>query len=169
MTFIKKLKAIINQFACEQDWNIHEYAVRKRDIDYRRGKADAYGDVVYKLDKLLEEFPEESVENLDKMTLTELARVLRKLFGFKYLTLDAFVHYGDIIGPNIITLWVVEPYYDDEDKQFEFLWNQDRKTGAIFDIPVSSLSVNLDLSEYKDADGNIDYSKCIVEVENASE
>ena len=98
------------------------------------------------------------------MTLTELAYKLRKLFGFKYLTLDAFVHYGDIIGPNIITLWVVEPYYDDEDKQFEFLWNQDRKTGAIFDIPVSSLSVNLDLSEYKDADGNIDYSKCIVEV-----
>ena len=100
----------------------------------------------------------------DKMTLTELAHELRKLFGFKYLTLDAFVHYGDIIGPNIITLWVVEPYYDDEDKQFEFLWNQDRKTGAIFDIPVSSLSVNLDLLEYKDADGNINYSKCIVEV-----
>ena len=26
------------------------------------------------------------------MTLTELAYKLRKLFGFKYLTLDAFVH-----------------------------------------------------------------------------
>ena len=101
---------------------------------------------------------------MDTMTLTELAHELRRIFGFRYLTLDVFVHYGDIVGLDVITLWVVEPYYDDEDKQFEFLWNHDRKTGSLFDIPLSSLSVNLDLSEYADADGNIDYSKCIVEV-----
>ena len=128
-------------------------------MDYDSGWEEA----IFKVLAILEQVDTDPVKK-DKMTLTELAHELRKLFGFKYLTLDAFVHYGDIIGPNIITLWVVEPYYDDEDKQFEFLWNKDRKTGAIFDIPVSSLSVNLDLLEYKDADGNINYSKCIVEV-----
>ena len=127
--------------------------------DYDSGWEEA----IFKVLAILEQVDTEPVKK-DKMTLTELAHKLRKLFGFKFLTLDAFVHYGDIIGPDIITLWIVEPYYDDEDKQFEFLWNQDRKTGAIFDISVSSLSVNLDLSEYKDADGNINYSKCIVEV-----
>ena len=42
MTLRERLKAVTNNFAWEQDWNIQEYAVHKRDIDYRRGKADAY-------------------------------------------------------------------------------------------------------------------------------
>lgn len=33
MTLKERLKAAINNFAWEQDWNIQEYAVHKRDID----------------------------------------------------------------------------------------------------------------------------------------
>lgn len=153
MTLRERLKAVANNFAGEQDWNIQEYAVHKRDIDYRRGKADAYRDVVHRLDEVLEEFPEEPVRNPDKLTLTELAREMRKLFEFDYVTVDA---------NESITFWVRKPLYI----SMCGLWDRNAYLDSwdIFNIDFSS-AVNLDLSEYKDADGNIDYSKCIVEVE----
>lgn len=159
MTLRERLKAITNNFACEQDWNIHEYAIRKRDIDYRRGKADAYRDVVHRLDEVLDEFPEEPVGNPDKLTLKELARELRKLFVFKYLTKDPI---GDIY------CWDGKPVYDVE----ESFWTSAPRGGVnpVLETWPSSLTVEpLDLSEYADKKGNIDYSKCIVEVTDASE
>ena len=151
MTLRERLKAVTNNFAWEQDWNIREYAEHKRDIEYRRGKAEAYGDVVYRLDEVLEEFPEEPVVK-DKLTLTELAREMRKLFEFDYVTVDA---------NESITFWVRKPLYI----SMCGLWERNAYLDSwdIFNIDFSS-AVNLDLSEYKDAGGNIDYSKCIVEV-----
>ena len=85
MTLRERLKAVTNQFAWEQDWNIQEYAVHKHDIDYRRGKADAYGDVVHRLDEVLEEVPEEPVGNPDKMTLEAQAYIQGLKFGLNSL------------------------------------------------------------------------------------
>ena len=59
MTLRERLKVEVGNFACKQGWNIQEYAVKKRDIDFRRGKAEAFGEVVEKLDMILEEYPEE--------------------------------------------------------------------------------------------------------------
>lgn len=151
MTLRERLKAVTNNFAWEQDWNIQEYAVHKRDIEYRRGKADAYGDVVYRLDEVLEEFPEGPVVK-DKMTLTELARELRKIFKFRYLTVSR--------NTNLLLIWKKKPAFRGRRE-----WQLDGPVDQFLIIEPDFLSINLDLSEYKDADGNIDYSKCIVEVE----
>lgn len=156
MTLRKKLKAITNNFAWEQDWNIQEYAVHKRDIEYRRGKADAYGDVVHRLDEVIEEFPEESVVK-DKMTLRELARELRKIFGFGYL-----VAYGSELYGYRVRAYLLKPKYIPIGG---FWFNETRGNDALLDISFSDLMCDLDLSEYEDEDGNIDYSRCIVEVE----
>lgn len=208
MTLRERLKAVTNNFAWEQDWNIQEYAVHKRDIDYRRGKADAYGDVVHRLDEVLEEFPEEPVGNPDKMnldnvirnlesdeavcrshgeddyfkgmadgyklsidalkwlsgnpdkmTLKELARKLRKIFRFKYLTACYKMTAGSRIGLDLF----IGPK---PDFTHDGYWaNNYVVAGGSLVIPADLLDIPLDLSEYKDADGNIDYSKCIVEVE----
>ena len=154
MTLRERLKAVTNNFAWEQDWNIQEYAVHKRDIDYRRGKADAYGDVVHRLDEVLKEFPEEPVVK-DKMTLTELAHKLRKIFKFRYLTVSP-----DFCGcPIEIYCWTsIRPTYNAKGR----MWISQT---IVSSFEAWHLEKSLDLSEYKDADGNIDYSKCIVEVE----
>lgn len=82
------------------------------------------------------------------MTLKEVAIELRKFFFFKYLT----IHRVDIY------LWRDKPLFMAEYKAWRYA--QDIAT-----INATDLNCSLDLSEYKDADGNIDYSKCIVEVE----
>ena len=86
------------------------------------------------------------------MTLTELAREMRKLFEFDYVTVDA---------NESITFWVRKPLYI----SMCGLWERNAYLDSwdIFNIDFSS-AVNLDLSEHKDENGNIDYSKCIVEV-----
>ena len=90
----------------------------------------------------------------DKMTLTELARELRKLFKFKYLT----AHRSGV--ELFLRMYAKEPSYF---KTYS-VWGE--ADAVFFPIAVSEdLRVDIDLSEYKDADGNIDYSKCIVEVE----
>ena len=123
-----------------------------------------YGEArAYEAGHILDEVDTEPV-GIPVLTLTELARELRKIFKFRYLTLDA-VDDGDCAYPDVITLWVDEPYYESSDKQFELQWNYDKKSGAIIMIPISSLQIDIDLSEYADENGNIDYSKCIVDVE----
>ena len=155
MTLRERLKAVTNNFAWEQDWNIQEYAVHKRDIDYRRGKADAYGDVVHRLDEVLKEFPEEPVVK-DKMTLTELAHKLRKIFKFKYLTVD---------DSRCIYAW--------RGKKPRYLEKEEYWTGNCSEISIVletwAHEVDLNLSEYADENGEIDYSRCIVEVSNDAE
>ena len=105
------------------------------------------------------------------MTLEELVIALRKIFRFKYLTYgEEFrwgqVHYQLLIGDEPFHLEVRDeggegcPCIIHE-------WFSDG-LGYLFDA-TEYLVPNLDLSEYADADGNIDYSKCIVEVSDASE
>ena len=113
------------------------------------GEAIAYEEVCH----ILDEIDTEPVGNPDKMTLTELARETRKLFEFDYVTVDA---------EGSITFWVRKPLYI----SMCGLWERNAYLDSwdIFNIDFSS-AVNLDLSEYADENGEIDYSRCIVEVE----
>ena len=112
-----------------------------------QGFALGADDALETLDKV------ESSGNLDKLTLKELAREMRKLFEFDYVTVDA---------NESITFWVRKPLYI----SMCGLWDRNAYLDSwdIFNIDFSS-AVNLDLSEYADESGEIDYSKCIVEVE----
>ena len=113
-----------------------------------QGFALGIDDALETLDKV------EPVRNPDKMTLKELARELRKLFKFKYLT----AHRSGV--ELFLRMYAKEPSYF---KTYS-VW---RETYAVFfPIAVSEdLSVDLDLSEYRDENGEIDYSRCIVEEE----
>lgn len=96
-------------------------------------------------------------EAKDKLTLEELAHELRKIFKFKYLTYNEY---------GILCIWAGERPKPEYCRDFCF-WNfYPERTFIIGSIDTKTKDcVGLDLSEYKDADGNIDYSKCIVEVE----
>ena len=116
--------------------------------DYEAGWEDALRRATEILDKV------EPVGNPDTLTLKELAHELRKIFNFRWLTIT-----DDYPTPTLM-LWTDKPGYDGHG------WN-------IFNVTLKpyrgsattyALNTDLDLSEYKDADGNIDYSKCIVEV-----
>ena len=114
--------------------------------DYYRGMADGY--------KLSIDAFKQLSGNPEQLTLKELAHELRKIFKFKYLTasLNTRIH-----------LWSGRaPIYRINGKY----WTSDFiKTSVLGELMGMELVNVLDLSEYKDADGNIDYSKCIVEVE----
>ena len=102
---------------------------------------------------ILNEVDTEPVGNPDKMTLRELARELRKIFRFKYLT----AHRSGV--ELFLRMYAKKPSYF---KTYNVWSNAD---AVFFPIAVSEdLRVDLDLSEYKDENGDIDYSKCIVEV-----
>lgn len=96
------------------------------------------------------------------MTLNEMAYELRKTLRFKWLALDY---------TGYITLWNARPKYCKEkyreDWTSEKMWRRgnDPINGICGYIFPYAINRNLDLSEYKDENGNIDYSKCIVEVE----
>ena len=113
------------------------------------GEARAYEEAGH----ILDEIDTEPVGNPDKLTLKELARELRKIFKFDYLTCDNGSEVNDIC------LWKDLPYF----KRSEW-FGQSSDSITMF-VEVKTLAIDLDLSEYRDADGNIDYSKCIVEVE----
>lgn len=116
-----------------------------------QGFALGADDALETLDKV------ESSGNLDKLTLKELAREMRKLFKFDYVTVDA---------NESITFWARKPLYI----SMCGLWERNAYLNSwdIFDIDFSS-AVNLDLSEYADESGEIDYSRCIVEVSDDAE
>ena len=111
-----------------------------------QGFALGADDALETLDKV------EPVGNPDKLTLTELAREMRKLFEFDYVTVDA---------NESITFWVRKPLYI----SMCGLWERNAYLDSwdIFNIDFSS-AVNLDLSEYANENEEIDYSRCIVEV-----
>ena len=92
----------------------------------------------------------------DKMTLKELARELRKLFEFKYLTCDGCGDQRDYC------IWLDKPEYT---RDGWIVYTISSVVNSLLLFESYKLAIQLDLSEYKDADGNIDYSKCIVEVE----
>ena len=94
----------------------------------------------------------------ERMTLTELAHELRKLFNFRWLTYD---RRGD--DWYVINLWKSKPVYEIG------MWCPKRDIESDYPQSINRLflkpEIELDLSEYPDTYGQIDYSKCIVEVE----
>ncbi len=98
--------------------------------------------------QIIEKVDTEPVGKSDTLTLTGLAYELCKIFNFKYLTLDS---------ENCL-IWDKEPFYAHSEEWVSF-------EGVFFEVPVILMKNNLDLSEYKDETGKIDYSKCIVKVE----
>ena len=120
--------------------------------DYEAGWEDALRKATEILDEIDTE-PELS-RNPGRLTLKELVRETRRLFGFEYLTCEFY-------GGNrcyVISFWNGKPEWRDVS------WWCCDKCDLIGDIKLYK-SAELDLSEYRDADGIIDYSKCIVEVE----
>lgn len=96
----------------------------------------------------------EHVGNSDKLTLAELAYELRKTFKFKYATVEGTS--GDFHEIN---------FWDNEPKFFHWCKSWNNPQGRMYGwIATDALTISLDLSEYKDESGKVDYSKCIVEV-----
>lgn len=129
-----------------EDWMFSSgdvYSISRNSEDKAVG--DALSDVLGLLDEV------KPVENPDPLTLTELAHELRNIFKFRYLTVDYDY------PASLMSMW-------DEKPEFGFsCW--DRSTGYLGDFSTSALNIELNLSEYADENGDIDYSKCIVEVE----
>ena len=92
------------------------------------------------------------------MTLEEFARELSKLFKFGWLTVDK---------EGWFSLWIRKsgnepPMYSEDG------WSSySAATYPLMHIVPEVLK--LDLSEYADKDGVIDYSRCIVEVSDVTE
>lgn len=88
------------------------------------------------------------------LTLKELAHELRKIFKFGCLTAERPIH-------NLyFALWNQKPVWNGE--SWRPADNSDRHIVAdFFEFEIVG---NLDLSEYTDKHGEIDYSRCIVEV-----
>ena len=97
------------------------------------------------------------VENPDPLTLRTFAIELRKLFKFRYLTIS---------GPYDADAYRDEPHWAEADKDGPGYWIS--AYGCVFCFEPHAIR-SLDLSEYAGADGNIDYSKCIVEVSDDAE
>ena len=97
----------------------------------------------------------EPVGNPDKLTLTELAHELRRLFEFNYLTAEPVNENGIEIG-----VWNGIP-----DIMDGYAWTNNEDAHCCMSFFACDMCVGLDLSEYADENGAIVYSKCIVEVE----
>lgn len=119
---------------------------------FRYSDAMTYSKVLQILDEIDTE-PELS-RNPRQLTLTELAREMRRLFKFEYLTCE---FYG---GSKfyVISLWNGKPRWRG------CSWWLCDNCDLIADIKLHMEFAEPDLSEYRGADGIIDYSKCILEV-----
>lgn len=95
----------------------------------------------------------------DKLTLEELAQELRKIFIFKYL----IAHKSGV--ELFIVMYVTRPEFITQYK----IWDRGKPAAPCPIAASEDLRCDIDLSEYKDENGEIDYSKCIVEVTDASE
>lgn len=93
------------------------------------------------------------------MTLTELAKELKKTFKFRYLTVSP-----DICGcPMEIYCWTsIRPTYNAKGRMW--IISQEGSQTIMSSFEAWHLEKSLDLSEYADENGNVDYSRCIVEV-----
>ena len=104
------------------------------------------------------------------LTLRELAHELRKLFKFDILTYSAWEDGDCYVTEQLdeIVLWCRRvpgalPEYDETAGNFY----GDAEVIALLKISSMSamISACLDFAEYREIDGNIDYRKCIVEVD----
>lgn len=156
-----------------------------RHIDENRDAYNETGDECYRAVKeellhilgLIDTVDYEPVGK-DKLTLKELAHELRKIFPrTKYVTVGNNPHKATLLPEQK----VVSLFYSKKNKKPAFvteyiipnIWGikDDKLTVGKYSFYSLGIHefylgevVNLDLSEYKDADGNIDYSRCIVEV-----
>ena len=92
--------------------------------------------------------------NSEKMTLSEFAYELRRVFRFKFLAIS---------GPYCADAYYNEPHWVEADKDGPGYWVS--AYGSACQFEPAAVDV-LDLSEYENRDGEIDYSKCIVEVDD---
>lgn len=88
------------------------------------------------------------------MTLTEFAHELSKVIKFDYLT----VH-KNFLTIDVVCLWDGKPEFGKD------RWEAKGTTFQITCFYTFYTQNKLDLSEYKDNDRNMDFSKCIVEVD----
>lgn len=116
--------------------------------DFYKGEASGLSEAMDILEKA------ELVGNPERLTLTELAHELRKISDFIYLTCEkeTYCLYAKV------TLHWDKPEWS---APFWYAGNENQETAGELMINPS----RLDLSEYADENGKIDYSKCIVEVE----
>ena len=91
-------------------------------------------------------------EAKDKMTLKELAHEMRKIFKFDYLTCEGCGDLRDYI------IWLDKPEYIGDG------WTRYSISDVLLLFESCRLAIQIDLSEYADENGDIDYSRCIVEV-----
>ena len=113
------------------------------------------------------------------MTLNELAKDLRKI-----LPRTRYVTVGDNPRASIVGDKIVSIFYERDGRKPKPEYNKDSMRPNTWGLKHPKLEVygkpfyapgfyqfyvhevaDLDLSEYKDANGIIDYSKCLVEVE----
>lgn len=130
--------------------------------DYESGFSDAQNRVL----GILDEVDTEPVVNPDKLTLTELAHEWRKIIKFKYLAYGEIFAWGGcypVLTTGVLPLKLeVRDVGGEGAPCYIHEWISDGVTNGF--LP-EDLAVSIDLSEYADENGNIDYSKCIVEVE----
>ena len=134
--------------------------IKELDSGYRFGGSNyesGWEDALCRVTEILDEIDTKPVGNPDKMTLKELAREMRKIFRFRYLTCDGC---GDLRDYSI---WLDKPEYTRDGWLFFSVFGDPEPAMMLFES--RDLAIDLDLSEYADENGNIDYSKCIVEVE----
>ena len=94
----------------------------------------------------------------DKLTLTELARELRKIFKFKYLTV---AYDGERLH---IELWSHKPSYVYEHGNWFWYFMPYKIRGQAY-FCSEDLIDDINLDEYMISSSSVDYSRCIVEVE----
>ena len=96
------------------------------------------------------------------MTLTELARELKKLIDFDYMTL-----HKNWCQKPVICLWKGKPRYMHGNDNGG--WQRILGISDLVGFLDAKSFIGLDVSEYKTEDGIIDFSRCIVEVTNDME
>ena len=104
--------------------------------------------------KAQDEFYEKMYQEEKIMTLTELAKNPNKVIKIRWITVGNYLNKGH----EILNFWLHKPKFN----RFANIWE---KGVLVKEIETSELDFDLNLSEYKDEQGNIDYSKCIVEVD----
>lgn len=130
--------------------------------DFYKGEASGLSEAI----DILANVDTKPVGNPDKLTLTELAHEWRKIIKFKYLAYGEIFAWGGcypVLTTGVLPLKLkVRDVGGEGAPCYIHEWISDGVTNGF--LP-EDLAVSIDLSEYEDENGNIDYSKCIVEVE----
>lgn len=97
---------------------------------------------------------------MEVMTLKEFALILRKCIKFNYLTAERY--HSDMV----VSIYMNQPTYVSYGEHGGG-WDtsNDDTSASVCAFYKEELAVKLDLSEYEDASGEVDYSKCVVRVE----